>query len=96
MEGTVTTGPCAWFRTACRTATGSGPSGVRRVPSDHDEIGAGGQADQRPGRVAVHDILGDLDVRVVASPAVEESPELLSGFLLNMMPAGARERLSRS
>ena len=76
--------------------TGSRPSGVRRVPSDHDEIGTGRQAHQRAGRVAVHDILGDLDVRVLASPAVEESPELLGGFLLNMMRAGARERLSRS
>jgi len=35
---------------------------VSRVPAEHDQVGTGGQAGQRPARVTVHHVLADRDV----------------------------------
>jgi hypothetical protein len=46
---------------------------MSRVAARHNQVGAGGQADKRPAGVAVHHVLADRDVRVLLSPAVQQS-----------------------
>ena len=75
----MTTGPCAWFSRACRTEPRPGRPGCLRVPADDHQVGAGGQADQRPARVAVHDLLADRHVGVLGPPVVEQAGQMPGG-----------------
>ena len=68
----MTTGPCAWFRTAWMTVPGPWCTACL---AQHDQVGAGGQADQRPARVTVHDVVAERDVRVLLAPVVQQHLE---------------------
>ena len=88
-------GPVRVVQDRVPDGTGSRQFVVAGVPSDHDEVGPGGQADQCPGRVAVHDVQADLDVLVLIPPAVEQPAESVVGFLLDVAQVWSGERLSR-
>ncbi len=72
----MTTGPCAWFSRACLTEPRPGQAGVAGAPADDHQVGAGGQADQGPARVAVHDLLTDVHAGVLGPPVVEQAGQM--------------------
>ena len=74
----MTTGPCAWLSRACRIEPRPG-CGVAGAPADDHQVGPGGQADQRPARVAVHDLLTDLHAGVLGPPVVEQGGQMPGG-----------------
>ena len=45
-------------------------AGMLAAPAHDHEVGAGGQADQGPGRVAGHDLLADRDAGILIRPAL--------------------------
>jgi CubicO group peptidase (beta-lactamase class C family) len=61
------------------------------VPADDDQVGAGGQACQRPARVAVDDVLADRDAGVLIPPTVEQRREPASELVLDCPRAGRRQ-----
>jgi ornithine carbamoyltransferase len=69
---------------------------VHRVPPQHDQVGAGGQADQRPARVAMDELLADRHVRVLGPPAVQQLLEALGRFRLRHVALGFGEDRSRA
>ena len=64
-------------------------AGTRRAgaPADDDQVGPGGQADQRAARVAVHDLVRDLHVGVLG-PALIEQASQLAGRVRRGLGAG--------
>ena len=64
--------------------------GMLDVPADDHQVGAGGQADQGPARVTVHDILADRYVRVFFPPLVQQCFELPGRFRFELMRAGSQ------
>jgi hypothetical protein len=55
------------------------PAGVAGAPADDHQVGPGGQADQRPARVTVHDLLTDLYAGVLGPPVVEQGGQMPGG-----------------
>ena len=74
---------------------GAWPLGMHGTPADHHQVGAGGQAEQRPAGVAVHDVLADRYVGVLAPPAVEQCLKLPRHLRFCGVRLGWGERLAR-
>ena len=56
---------------------------VHRLPAQHDQVGAGGQAGQRPSGMTVHHVLADVNAGVLLSPFVQQPLQLLAASVWN-------------
>jgi len=74
---------------------GAWQPGVLGVPADDHQVGAGGQADQGPARMTVHDIGADRYVRVLLPPVGQQSLELPGRFRFESVRVGSAEHISR-
>ena len=66
---------------------------VPGAPAQHDQVGAGGQADQRPARVPVNDVLADRDAGVPGPPLVQQLPRRLAASVSAAWRIGSSEKI---
>ena len=70
-------GTCGVAQDRVDDGTGAMVSGV---PADDHEVGARGQAGQRPARVTEQDVLADLDIGVPGAPVIDQCRQPLGDF----------------